>query len=146
MGPFCIKAVYTVLKRLHSFGFGEIFPVQSKPSEPVSAAHLDAPAQSAFHHHCSEPAACLGLQCGLCVRRPNLFISSGPSALPRRAPAACGWAGGFLPPWHAGRVVCVCVHVCSLGLGRGPLPGWHQMPPSLPPFPLLFTLAWFAEC
>jgi hypothetical protein len=42
MCVFLIKAFYIALRRLHSFGFGKIFPVQCKPLKSVSISHLDA--------------------------------------------------------------------------------------------------------
>lgn len=138
-GPFLIKAFYIVLKRLHSLGFGKIFPVQFKPLKPVSISHLEAPA-----HVCLPSPAKRGWWPGSvppCVRKtPRLVYFLG---TPLQCPVCpCGFVwggwGGLHPAWGGGRGmhvrahVCACVHacararVCSLGWGdRSPFfLGW----------------------
>lgn len=92
-----MKAFYIALKRLHSFGFGKIFPVGFKPLKPLSLLHLEAPAWV-----CLPSAA--GRPDGLPERvwkALRLVYSLWPPAR-WECPARGGWAEGFLPPCARG--------------------------------------------
>ena len=107
-----MKAFYIALKRLHSFGFGKIFPVGFKPLKPLSLLLLEAPAWVCLPSAAGRPA-------GLPERMRKalrLVYSLRPPARWER-PARGGWAGGFLPPCvrgaHQPVFVCACVYGCA---------------------------------
>ena len=111
--PFFIKAFCIVLKRLHSFGFGKIFPVGFKPLKPVSISHLEAPARVCLPSAARRP----GWPPARAEDAPDLFTSRGPLCKAQMCP--CGWrvggAGrgrGFFPLCNGGGVLCVSLCVC----------------------------------
>lgn len=119
-----MKAFYIALKRLHSFGFGKIFPVGFKPLKPLSLLHLEAPAWVCLPSAAGRPN---GLPERVCGKRSDLFT---PCGLLPAGSALLGEAGrraSFLPvrggltspclcvPVWLCVPMCLCVPVCVIG-------------------------------